>query len=136
MFQRELDKSEWSSFFSAFSRHYRGHPMTLEMPEPHTLGTIEVIARDLPLVGITAERTITGHGVTSIEVLLGTSPQNHLTHTVNLPTHVYVGQVTNGCDEVILIKSERDPTVRLDFRNRTSGAELEPLPLGSPETRT
>jgi hypothetical protein len=124
MFTRELDKSEWAAFFNAFSRHYQGHPMTLDLPEPHTLGTIEVIARDLPLVGIAAERGPGSDNVTSIEILLGTTPENHLMHTINLPTHVYVGQITNGSDEVIVFESERDPTVRLDFREPAAGREV------------
>ena len=124
MFTRELDKSEWAAFFNAFSRHYQGHPMTLDLPERHTLGTIEVIARDLPFVGITAERQPDGDDVKSIEILLGTAPENHLVHTINLPTHVYDGQITNGSDEVIVFESERDPTVRLDFREPAAGAEV------------
>jgi hypothetical protein len=124
MFARELDKSEWPAFFNAFSRRYQGRAMTLDLPEPHTLGTIEVIARDLPLVGITAERAGGDEEVASIEILLGISSESHLTHTINHPTHVAIDQVNNGTDDVIVIHSLRDPTVRLNAGERIA---VEPV---------
>jgi hypothetical protein len=114
MFTRELNRDQWPEFFDAFSRDYQGHPVTLDLPEPHTLGTIETIARDLPFVGITAEPHADG-GVKSIEIVLGTAPENHLVHTVNLPTHVFVGRDVHGIDRVVVIRAERYPTVRHDF---------------------
>lgn len=133
MFTRELDISEWPGFFDCFSRQYRGRPITLELPEPHTLGKTETIARDLPLVGITAERSRCGHGVASIEILLGAGPEDHFIHTVNQPTHVLVGQITNGTDETIVIKSASDPTVRLDFSERTHPARPDAWSMHSLE---
>jgi hypothetical protein len=124
MFTREIDQSEWPAFFDAFSREYQGHPVTLDLPEPHTMGTVATVARAVPFGGLTAEP----HGggpVKSIEIVLGTSSQDHLVHTINLPTHVSVDTDEHGADAVIMIRSQRDPTVRLDFRE--AAPRHEPL---------
>jgi hypothetical protein len=132
MFTRELNPGEWPAFFDAFSREYQGHNVTLELPEPHTLGTIETIARGVPFVGITAEPRPGGIGVRSIEIVLGTSPDDHLVHTVNLPTRVFVGRDEHGADQVIVIRSERDPTVRLDFHEPAGRERAVSVPAGVP----
>jgi hypothetical protein len=126
MLTRELHPDEWPAFFDAFGREYQGRAATLDLPEPHTLGTIEAIARDLPLVGITAEPHEAGGRPKSIEIVLGTAPDNHLVHTVNLPTRVFVGQDAHGVDDVIVIRAERDPTIRLDLHERPPRRHPEP----------
>jgi hypothetical protein len=126
MCARELNPSQWPAFFDAFNRQCHGHAATLELPEPHTLGTIEAIARDLPLVGITAEPRPGGIGVRSIEIVLGAAPDDHVVHTVNLPTRVLVDQDEHGADQVIVIRAERDPTVRLDLRDRAPSRRSKP----------
>jgi hypothetical protein len=129
MFTRELNPNEWPTFFDAFSREYQGHRVTLDLPEPHTLGTIEAIARDVPFLGITAEPRGGGTGMRSIEIVLGTTPQDHLVHTVNLPTRVFVARDEHGADEVIVIRSQRDPTVRLDFHEPSARQRAVPGPV-------
>ena len=52
---RELDSDEWAAFFNAFSRQYRGQPVTLELAERGPLDSARFIAQQVPLVGITAE---------------------------------------------------------------------------------
>lgn len=114
MTTRELDQSEWTSFFNCFSRHYQGRRVTLELKERGPLGTPQMIARDLPLMGITAEKR--DGEIKTIEILVGDSPDNHLMHIVNAPSRVSVAQITNGEDEALIIESMSDPTVELDFR--------------------
>ena len=98
--------------------------MTLDLPGPQTRGTIEVIARDVPLVGVTAEPGPGADEIKSIEILLGASPDRQVMHTIHQPTRVFVGQVCNGHDEVILIESLGDPTVRLDFSEPARSGEI------------
>jgi hypothetical protein len=119
MFMRELDASEWFPFFSAFSRHYKGVPMTLDLPSGREGEPKEIIARDLPLVGVTAECRYGDDRITSIDIMLGSSLEDHVIHTVNQPTHVFIGQISNGSDETIVIHSQTDPPVELDFRERS-----------------
>ena len=120
MVTRELDESEWLGFFNAFSQRYRGVPMTLDISAGQGDTTGEIIARRLPLVGITAECRCGDDRVTAIEIMLGASIDDHLIHTVNNPTRVFIGQISNGAVETILIHSLSDPPVQLDFRDRSS----------------
>jgi len=135
MYTRELDAAEWVGFFSAFSRHYKGVPMTLDLPAGLGGAPKEIIARDLPLVGVTAECRYGDDRITSIDIMLGSSLEDHVIHTVNQPTHVFIGQISNGSDETIVIHAENDPPVELDFRersslqvNRSPSSEVAPRP--------
>lgn len=114
MTTRELDQSEWTSFFNCFSRHYQGRRVTLELKERGPLRSPQMIARDLPFMGITAE--MRDGEIKAIEILVGDTPENHLMHIVNAPSRVSVAQITNGEDEALIIESMSDPTVEIDFR--------------------
>ena len=116
MTRRELAQDEWTSFFNGFSRTYRGRPVTLELREHGPMGAPQMIARDLPLMGIAAEQC--GGKVKSIEILIGDSVEDHLMHVVKAPSCVSVEQISNGEDEILVIESDTDPTVRVDFRKR------------------
>lgn len=110
---RELPREMWSAFFNDFSRHYRGKSVTVRMLGRS--GTLRggILARRLPLTGITAE---TGRdGVCSLQIIVGNPPDDHLMHVVHAPSRVRIGQTTNGADEVLFIESDADPTVRVDF---------------------
>jgi hypothetical protein len=120
MTTRELDRNEWASFFDGFSRHFRGRPVTLDVRDPAAPQAQRHVARDLPLVGVTAEFP-DGRSPT-IEIVVGDSPDEHVSHVVNAPTRVSVAQISNGEDEVLVIESETDPTVALDFTRRDAGA--------------
>jgi hypothetical protein len=125
MTTRELDQSEWASFFDCFSRHFRGRPVMLDVRDPAAPGIQRHVARDLPLIGVTAEH-FDGR-ITSVEILVGDSPDEHVSHVVNAPSRVSVAQISNGEDEVLVIDSETDPTVTLDFTRRDAGVPSGPF---------
>src|SRR5687767_14848456 len=108
---RELDSHEWTAFFNAFSRHYRGQCFTVELSNGDH--TPQIIARKMPLIGITAEHQ--GDAIRAVEIILGDAPYGHLTHVVRNPTKVWIAQVTNGADELLLIDAADGPTTRIDF---------------------
>ena len=113
MTTRELTRDEWVAFFNAFSRHYRGRPITVQVAGTGDEGRPKTLARRAPLVGLTAERD--RDTVTAIQVIVGDSPGAHLTHVIRDPTRVRVAQVSNGADELLLIDAEAGPTTRVDF---------------------
>ena len=118
MSRRELSQNEWTSFFDGFSRKYRGRPVRLELREHGPMSAPQMIVRDLPLMGIAAER---GEGrVKAIEILVGDSLEDHLMHVVNAPSRVSVEQITDGEDDVLVIESQTDPAVLVDFRKRAT----------------
>jgi hypothetical protein len=77
---------------------------------------VHVVARQLPLMGITAESRPGGKRV--IEVIVGDSPDAHVTHVIQSPVHVRVKQVGNGEDTALQIESLAGPTVLVDFQSR------------------
>jgi hypothetical protein len=107
---RELTRDEWTSFFNAFSRHYRGLPVTVELDSAHPP---QVVAKNMPLAGITAE--CQGATVVAIEVIVGESSNERLAHVVRDPVKVRIAQVTGGTDELLIIESAAGMTTRIDF---------------------
>ena len=110
---RELLRSEWPAFFNSFSRRYHGQPVTVELVGAGGEAAAVAVARAMPLMGITAEAE--AGAVKAIEIILGESPDQHLTHVVNSPSRVKVGQVQNGEDDVLVIDSAADPPTRIRF---------------------
>jgi hypothetical protein len=112
MTTRELTCDEWVSFFNAFSRRYRGQPVTIQRTGAATDEPVQTVARRMALVGITAEYE--DGIVTMIEIIVGESPDEHLMHVVRAPSHIWIAQVTNGADELLVIEADTG-TTSVDF---------------------
>lgn len=99
----------------AFSRHYRGQFITVDVIAPSSSDkpVPQVIARRVPLVGITAERSAAG--IVDVQIMVGNGDSEHLVHVVNNPTRVHIAQVSNGADELLLIDTAAGQATRLDF---------------------
>lgn len=108
---REIDRAEWAGFFDAFSRHYRGRAVSVELLGPE-IGA-QTMARREPLIGITAQ-SVPGTD-DEIEIILGDAPDAQLTHVVRSPTHVRVKQPDNGEDSHVQIQSATGPEVLIDL---------------------
>jgi hypothetical protein len=119
---RQIDSEQWQDFFDRFSRHYKGRAFTVSMRGRD--GRLHTIARHLPLLGITAEQK--GRRV-EVEVIVGDSPDAHVTHVVKRPSHVHVMQVGDGQDNAMEIGSSEGPDVRIEWdTTETAEAELAP----------
>src|SRR5919202_6292676 len=97
----EIPREEWTKFFDAFSRQHEGWLATVEV-----LGTdlgAQEEARELPLVGVTAD--LKGTGKDSISIIVGESTDDHITHTIAEPTHVRLEKTETGADEALEIES-------------------------------
>jgi hypothetical protein len=115
MTTRELKFDEWAAFFNAFSRRYRGQTVTVELLDKSSPNdrAAQVIARRVPLSGITAERR--GNAIVDIEIMLGDGDNEHLVHIAHRPTKIRIAQVSNGADELVLIDTAAGQTTRIDF---------------------
>jgi hypothetical protein len=111
MTTRELRHEEWGRFFHTFSRHYRGQRVTIRTVGA-TSGSVQTLARRMPLVGITMERE--NDTVTALEIIIGDSPDDHLMHIIRAPSRIRVTQVANGADELLLIDSDSGQTTTVD----------------------
>jgi hypothetical protein len=110
MRSRDLKQTEWQAFFDSFSRRFHDKPMSLAVRKrPEGL---HFLAQHLPLTGVTVQKE---KGVDAVELELGDEKTGHVSHIVRCPMRVRVGQVSNGSDEVLLIRGEDGATTLLDF---------------------
>ena len=113
MNSRELSPGEWKTFFDAFSRRFQGVPVTVDLGASAD-GRAELVAKQLPLLGVTVEPS-TGPPE-FVAIMVGDAPDQNVVHVVREPRRVTVAQVTNGEDDLLLIESVDGSTTRIDFR--------------------
>jgi len=109
---REIPRNDWNSFFDSFSRQHEGWLSTLEVFSSD-VGAQEQ-ARELPLEGISISTADDNNGV--IAISLGKTPEDHLTHTIIHPQHVWLEQAPSGADSALEIESGKTKTL-LRFRS-------------------
>ena len=71
-------------------------------------------ARELPLEGISVA---SGNEADAIAINLGKTPEDHVTHTVTKPEHVWLDQTSEGANAVLEIESENQTKTLLRFRS-------------------
>ena len=106
----EIRPPEWREFFDTFSRAHEGWLVTIEVLG--RLGAQEE-ARELPLVGVTAEEQ--SHGG-SISIMVGEGERN-LTHTIAQPTRVWVQRTDEGAEAAVEIEAKTGEKTLLRFRS-------------------
>jgi hypothetical protein len=110
---REIPHDEWRSFFDVFSRQHEGWLATLEIFGPE-IGAQEE-AHQLPLEGVTIASGDTEPEAISIS--LGKTPEDHVSHTVVEPAHVWLEQTTDGANAALEIESANEVKTLLRFRS-------------------
>ena len=104
---REIDREEWGRFFDDFSKRHAGRKINVEAYGPGTNPHHEI--RALPFVGIVYEPKSEG----AIEIIVGADPENHVSHTVIDPIHVWVRAEEAG--DIVEIRSDDGVTCLLRF---------------------
>jgi hypothetical protein len=98
---REVEVSEWRTFFDGFSRAHQGQPVSAE-----SVGRgfgVQANARNLPLVGITAEPR--GAGPPEIQVIMGDSPNAFVTHVIRRPVRVSIAEWNDFVSAAVRIEA-------------------------------
>lgn len=110
---REIPKEGWGRFFDNFSRRHDGWLVTLEILGAEIGAQVE--ERELALKGIVDEwDEIKGN---AIMIMLGTKPDDHVTHSIGNATQVSLEQTDGGADVALAIKSADGTTALLRFRS-------------------
>ncbi len=110
---QEIPRKEWNNFFDTFSRQHEGWLATLEVFGPE-IGAQEE-AHQLPLEGVTvASETDEAE---SIAISLGKTPEDHVSHTIVKPIHVWLEQTNEGANAALEIESEDESKTLLRFRS-------------------
>lgn len=108
---KQIPKEEWGRFFDNFSRRHEGWLVTLEILGAEIGAQVE--ARELPLEGIVDEwDEIKGN---EIMIMVGTKPDDHVTHTIGNATQVSLEQSDGGADVALAIGSADGTTALLRF---------------------
>jgi hypothetical protein len=110
---REIPRQEWNSFFNTFSRQHQGWLATLEV-FASDVGAQEE-AHDLPLEGISID--LADDRNDAIAISLGKTSEDHVTHTINAPEHVWLEQTPSGANAALEIESEDQTKTLLRFRS-------------------
>jgi len=113
MATREIPRENWNSFFDTFSRQHEGWLATLEVLG-RDLGAQEE-AHELPLEGVSISSGT--NEAETIAISIGKTPENHISHTVLKPTHVWIEQTQDGAEAALEIESEDDSKTLLRFRS-------------------
>jgi hypothetical protein len=109
---REIPREEWNEFFDSFSRQHEGWLVTLEVLG-HEIGA-QVEEHDLSFGGIANEWDEI-HG-NQIVIMLGSKPHDHISHSIDGPTHVFLEQTDEGADVALSVRSGDGITALLRFR--------------------
>lgn len=99
---REVEISEWVPFFDKFSRAHQGQPISVESVSGEF--GVQANARNLPLVGITAERKEAGPP--GIQVIAGDSPDLSVTHVIPHPVKVSIAEWNDFVSAAVRIQAE------------------------------
>jgi hypothetical protein len=124
----EIPRDQWSSALDSFSRRHDGWLATLEVSSGHSAPHDEAV--DKPLIGIVTERG--ARGESTISILLGGTPRDHVAHVVRAPTRVRLVQTEEGADEALQIDSEDGATTRLRFRVAALPEAVDGIAMGAP----
>jgi hypothetical protein len=95
----EIARNQWRGVLDDFSRKYRGKLVSLDVLGP-SLGAQPGV-RDLPLIGIAAEPGAQG----AISIAAARSADDHLTHTIQSPTHIWIERSDEGTDVALEVES-------------------------------
>ena len=110
---QEIPREDWSNFFDVFSRQHEGWLVTLEVFGPEVGAQEE--AHQLPFEGISIASG--GNGADAIAINLGKTPEDHVTHTITKPEHVWLEQTSGGANAALEIESENQNKALLRFRS-------------------
>ena len=113
MSTQEIPREDWNNFFDVFSRQHEGWLATLEVFGPDVGAQEE--AHELPFEGISIASE--GNGADAIAINLGKTPEDHVTHTITKPEHVWLEQTSGGANAALEIESENQNKALLRFRS-------------------
>lgn len=113
MSTQEIPRTEWNNFFDGFSRQHEGWLATLEVFAPE-IGAQEE-AHELPLEGISIASA--DESPSEIAISLGKAAEDHVTHTITRPEHVWLEQTPGGANAALEIESENQTKTLLRFRS-------------------
>jgi hypothetical protein len=110
---QEIAREEWPTFLERFSRQHEGWLASLEVLSNDIGAQFEV--RDLPFAGVTVASK--ENSPKTMAISLGKSAEDHVTHTITEPRHVWLEQTSEGANAGLEVESADEVKVLLRFRS-------------------
>ena len=110
---QEIPREQWSNFLDTFSRQHEGWLTTLEIFGSEVGAQEE--AHELPLEGVSV--SFEGNELESISINLGKAREDHVSHTIKKPAHVWLEQTAEGANAALEIESADQSKTLLRFRS-------------------
>ena len=112
MSTREVTRKEWTSFFNTFSKQHEGWIASLEILGEEVGAQTE--AAELPLEGI----SFNAEGeAESLIINFGKTAEDHVSHTVERPRHVWLRETAEGAHDSLEIEQAGNQKTLLRFRS-------------------
>ena len=112
MSTREVTRSEWSNFFNIFSKEHEGWLATLEIMGDEVGAQPEAI--ELPFEGISINSEAEPE---SLVISFGGATEDHISHWIELPRHVWLSETGEGTHDSLEIEEEGNQKTLLRFRS-------------------
>jgi hypothetical protein len=110
---QEIPREQWNNFFNSFNRQHEGWLASLEIFASDTGAQQE--ASDLPFEGISLERE--ADDSTALVIDIGKTAEDHVSHVIDKPTHIWLQKTETGADAALEIEAEDDSKALLRFRS-------------------
>jgi hypothetical protein len=107
----EITRNEWTSFFDVFSKQHEGWIASLEVLGDQIGAQAEAV--ELPFEGI----SVSDDKPQSLVINLGRTPEDHVSHTVERPRHVWLRRTEEGANDSLEIVEEDNQKTLLRFRS-------------------
>lgn len=111
MSTREVTRNEWTKFFDAFSKQHEGWIASLEILGDQIGAQAEAV--ELPFEGISVSSEDEPQ---SLVINLGRTAEDHVSHTIERPRHVWLRQTEEGANDALEIVEEGNQKTLLRFR--------------------
>jgi hypothetical protein len=109
---QEIARDQWVRVLDDFSKQHAGWIVTLEVVGA-TIGDQEE-ATGLPLVGIGAD---VKDGESRIEVMLGGTPEAHVTRIIDGPKRVWLERADEPAHDAVAVESKDGTTTIVRFQH-------------------
>jgi Family of unknown function (DUF5335) len=109
---KEVTRNEWNSFFNIFSKQHEGWLATLEVFGDEIGAQTEAV--ELPFEGISLNSE---DKTESLVINFGKPSADHVSHTVERPSHVWLRETDEGAHDSLEIEEEGNQKTLLRFRS-------------------
>jgi hypothetical protein len=121
MLTREIPHDEWAEFLDELSDQDDTVLVSVEITG-EDLGD-QIVASGLRLQGLTLVQK--GSEAGEIEIILGDTPQEHVSHVVRTPTRLTILETDEGEPQTLQIEAAGDPTTLVHFQTLVDDALLD-----------